>query len=97
MQDTNCGVLFRVQKVNKIGFIGLNGADMTTITKIPSGKSQPKNFSYSGSIGYLLQDQSRALLTAIKNGDDQRLGLVEAKERLIKPRLELASKWPSGS
>ena len=52
------GVNFRVQKGDKIGLVGRNGAGKTTMTKILAGEGQPTagKVSTSGEIGYLPQD-----------------------------------------
>ena len=51
-------VTFRIDKGDKIGLVGRNGAGKTTMTKVLAGESQPAsgNVSLKGSIGYLPQD-----------------------------------------
>ncbi|GAB2970866.1 ABC-F family ATP-binding cassette domain-containing protein [Frigoribacterium salinisoli] len=52
------GVTFRVDKGDKIGLVGRNGAGKTTMTKTLAGETQPTGGSIerSGEIGYLPQD-----------------------------------------
>ena len=51
-------VSFRVEKGDKIGLVGRNGAGKTTMTKALAGESQPTDgkIERSGEIGYLPQD-----------------------------------------
>ncbi|WP_443094673.1 ABC-F family ATP-binding cassette domain-containing protein [Rothia koreensis] len=51
-------VNFRVNKGDKIGLVGRNGAGKTTMTKVLAGQALPADgeVSRSGSIGYLPQD-----------------------------------------
>lgn len=51
-------VSFRIQKGDKIGLVGRNGAGKTTMTKVLAGQTLPAGgeVTRSGSIGYLPQD-----------------------------------------
>ncbi|RBM03737.1 ribosomal protection-like ABC-F family protein [Glutamicibacter soli] len=51
-------VNFRIDKGDKIGLVGRNGAGKTTMTKVLAGESQPTigEVTHKGSIGYLPQD-----------------------------------------
>jgi ATPase subunit of ABC transporter with duplicated ATPase domains len=88
------GVNFRVQKGDKIGLVGRNGAGKTTMTKIIAGEGQPTNgkVSYSGSIGYLPQDPragdpEQLAMTRILNAR----GLGDIIERLNQAGIDMAS------
>jgi ATPase subunit of ABC transporter with duplicated ATPase domains len=52
------GVSFRIDKGDKIGLVGRNGAGKTTMTRVLAGESLPAGGSVTstGSIGYLPQD-----------------------------------------
>jgi ATPase subunit of ABC transporter with duplicated ATPase domains len=52
------GVTFRVDKGDKIGLVGRNGAGKTTMTKTLAGETQPTagDITRTGEIGYLPQD-----------------------------------------
>ena len=52
------GVTFRVERGDKIGLVGRNGAGKTSLTKILAGEGQPSNGTINGvgEIGYLPQD-----------------------------------------
>ena len=91
------GVNFRVQKGDKIGLVGRNGAGKTTMTKILSGEGQPTNgkVSHSGSIGYLPQDPragdpEQLAMTRILNAR----GLGDIIERLNQAGLDMGSDNP---
>ena len=88
------GVNFRVQKGDKIGLVGRNGAGKTTMTKIIAGEGQPTDgkVSHSGSIGYLPQDPragdpEQLAMTRILNAR----GLGSIIERLNQAGLDMAS------
>ncbi len=88
------GVNFRVQKGDKIGLVGRNGAGKTTMTKILAGEGQPTDgkVSHSGSIGYLPQDPragdpEQLAMTRILNAR----GLGSIIERLNQAGLDMAS------
>ena len=51
-------VNFRIDKGDKIGLVGRNGAGKTTMTKVLAGETQPASgeVTFKGSIGYLPQD-----------------------------------------
>ena len=91
------GVNFRVQKGDKIGLVGRNGAGKTTMTKILAGEGQPTagKVASSGEIGYLPQDP--------RSGDPEELamtrilnarGLGDIVVRLNKAGLYMASDDP---
>jgi ATPase subunit of ABC transporter with duplicated ATPase domains len=91
------GVNFRVQKGDKIGLVGRNGAGKTTMTKILSGEGQPTDgkVSHSGSIGYLPQDPragdpEQLAMTRILNAR----GLGDIIERLNQAGLDMGSDNP---
>jgi ATPase subunit of ABC transporter with duplicated ATPase domains len=88
------GVNFRVQKGDKIGLVGRNGAGKTTMTKILAGEAQPTagKVVTSGQIGYLPQDP--------RSGDPEELaitrilnarGLGDIAVRMTKNSLDMAS------
>jgi ATPase subunit of ABC transporter with duplicated ATPase domains len=88
------GVNFRVQKGDKIGLVGRNGAGKTTMTKILAGEGQPTagKVSVSGEVGYLPQDP--------RSGDPEELaitrilnarGLGDIAVRMTKASLDMAS------
>lgn len=88
------GVNFRVQKGDKIGLVGRNGAGKTTMTKILAGEGQPSagKVSSVGEIGYLPQDP--------RSGDPEELaitrilnarGLGDIAVRMTKTSLDMAS------
>jgi ATPase subunit of ABC transporter with duplicated ATPase domains len=88
------GVNFRVQKGDKIGLVGRNGAGKTTMTKILAGEGQPTGgkVRHSGSIGYLPQDPragdpEQLAMTRILNAR----GLGSIIERLNQAGLDMAS------
>lgn len=88
------GVNFRVQKGDKIGLVGRNGAGKTTMTKILAGEGQPTagKVSVSGEVGYLPQDP--------RSGDPEELaitrilnarGLGDIAVRMTRAGLDMAS------
>ena len=88
------GVNFRVQKGDKIGLVGRNGAGKTTMTKILAGEGQPTagKVTVSGEVGYLPQDP--------RSGDPEELaitrilnarGLGDIAVRMTKASLDMAS------
>ena len=90
-------VNFRVQKGDKIGLVGRNGAGKTTMTKILAGEGQPTDGKVirSGSIGYLPQDPragdpEQLAMTRILNAR----GLGDIVERLNQAGLDMASDDP---
>ncbi len=92
------GVNFRVQKGDKIGLVGRNGAGKTTMTKVLAGEAQPtagKVFN-SGDIGYLPQDPraenpEQLAITRILNAR----GLGDIVERLNQASEDMASENPA--
>lgn len=70
------GVNFRVERGDKIGFVGRNGAGKTTLTKILAGESPPSagRIDRQGEIGYLPQDP--------RSGDPEEL----ARTRILNAR-----------
>ena len=87
-------VNFRVQKGDKIGLVGRNGAGKTTMTKILAGEGQPTagKVATSGEIGYLPQDP--------RSGDPEELamtrilnarGLGDIMVRMTKASMDMAS------
>ena len=90
-------VNFRVQKGDKIGLVGRNGAGKTTMTKILAGEGQPTGGKVitSGEIGYLPQDP--------RSGDPEELamtrilnarGLGDILVRMAKASMDMASDDP---
>ena len=90
-------VNFRVQKGDKIGLVGRNGAGKTTMTKILAGEGQPTagKVNTSGEIGYLPQDP--------RSGDPEELamtrilnarGLGDIMVRMTKASMDMASDDP---
>ena len=91
------GVNFRVQKGDKIGLVGRNGAGKTTMTKILAGEGQPTagKVITSGEIGYLPQDPrsgnpEELAMTRILNAR----GLGDILVRLNKAGMDMASDDP---
>lgn len=91
------GVNFRVQKGDKIGLVGRNGAGKTTMTKILAGEAQPTSgtVSTSGEVGYLPQDP--------RSGDPEELamtrilnarGLGDIMVRMTNAGMDMASENP---
>lgn len=92
------GVNFRVQKGDKIGLVGRNGAGKTTMTKILAGEGQPTagKVASSGEIGYLPQDPrsgnpEELAMTRILNAR----GLGDIVVRLNKAGMDMASDDPN--
>jgi len=87
-------VSFRVEKGDKIGLVGRNGAGKTTMTKALAGESQPTDgkIERSGEIGYLPQDprSGNPEDTARKRILDAR-GLGELVEGIRQATLDMAS------
>ena len=91
------GVNFRVQKGDKIGLVGRNGAGKTTMTKILAGEGQPTagRVSTSGEIGYLPQDPrsgnpEELAMTRILNAR----GLGDIMVRMTRASMDMASDDP---
>ena len=90
-------VNFRVQKGDKIGLVGRNGAGKTTMTKILAGEGQPTDGKVmrSGSFGYLPQDPragdpEQLAMTRILNAR----GLGDIVERLNQASIDRGSYDP---
>lgn len=88
------GVNFRVEKGDKIGLVGRNGAGKTTMTKILAGEGAPTSgfVDRSGEVGYLPQDP--------RNGDPTELvrtrilnarGLGDIQARMAAATLDMGS------
>jgi len=88
------GVNFRVEKGDKIGLVGRNGAGKTTMTKILAGEGTPTSgfVDRSGEVGYLPQDP--------RNGDPTELvrtrilnarGLGDIQARMAAATLDMGS------
>ncbi|MEY4411035.1 MAG: hypothetical protein RLZ69_609 [Actinomycetota bacterium] len=88
------GVNFRVEKGDKIGLVGRNGAGKTTMTKILAGEGTPTYgfVDRSGEVGYLPQDP--------RNGDPTELvrtrilnarGLGDIQARMAAATLDMGS------
>ncbi len=90
-------VSFRVEKGDKIGLVGRNGAGKTTMTKALAGEAQPTDgkIERSGEIGYLPQDprSGNPEDTARKRILDAR-GLGELVEGIRQATLDMASEDP---
>jgi ATPase subunit of ABC transporter with duplicated ATPase domains len=88
------GVTFRVEKGDKIGLVGRNGAGKTTMTKALAGETQPTGgtITRNGEIGYLPQDprSGNPEDTARKRILDAR-GLGEIVEGIRRATVEMAS------
>lgn len=88
------GVTFRVDKGDKIGLVGRNGAGKTTMTKALAGEAQPTGgtITRTGEIGYLPQDprSGNPEDTARKRILDAR-GLGEIVEGIRQATLQMAS------
>jgi ATPase subunit of ABC transporter with duplicated ATPase domains len=91
-------VSFRVERGDKIGLVGRNGAGKTTMTKALAGESAPTGgkIDRSGEIGYLPQDprSGNPEDTARKRILDAR-GLGEIVEGIRKATVDMASEDPS--
>jgi ATPase subunit of ABC transporter with duplicated ATPase domains len=91
------GVTFRVDKGDKIGLVGRNGAGKTTMTKALAGENQPTagTINRTGEIGYLPQDprSGNPEDTARKRILDAR-GLGELVEGIRQATLDMASDDP---
>ncbi|PZE28774.1 MULTISPECIES: ABC-F family ATP-binding cassette domain-containing protein [unclassified Curtobacterium] len=92
------GVTFRVDKGDKIGLVGRNGAGKTTMTKALAGETMPTGgeITRSGEIGYLPQDprSGNPEDTARKRILDAR-GLGEIVEGLRAASLDMGSSDPA--
>ncbi|PZF65145.1 ABC transporter ATP-binding protein [Curtobacterium sp. MCBD17_013] len=92
------GVTFRVDKGDKIGLVGRNGAGKTTMTKALAGETMPTGgeITRSGEIGYLPQDprSGNPEDTARKRVLDAR-GLGEIVEGLRAASLDMGSSDPA--
>jgi ATPase subunit of ABC transporter with duplicated ATPase domains len=87
-------VSFRVERGDKIGLVGRNGAGKTTMTKALAGEAAPTDgtIQRSGEIGYLPQDprSGNPEDTARKRILDAR-GLGELVDGIRKATLDMAS------
>ena len=91
-------VNFRIDKGDKIGLVGRNGAGKTTMTKVLAGESQPTagEVSSRGSIGYLPQDPRTPDMEQLAR--DRILsarGLDKIINKLARTRAEMASEDPN--
>ena len=91
-------VSFRVERGDKIGLVGRNGAGKTTMTKALAGEAAPTDgtIQRSGEIGYLPQDprSGNPEDTARKRILDAR-GLGELVDGIRKATLDMASTDPA--
>lgn len=91
-------VSFRVERGDKIGLVGRNGAGKTTMTKALAGEAAPTDgkIERSGEIGYLPQDprSGNPEDTARKRILDAR-GLGELVDGIRKATLDMASTDPA--
>src|SRR5690606_22365353 len=93
-------VNFRIDKGDKIGLVGRNGAGKTTMTKVLAGETQPAagEVTFKGSIGYLPQDPKTPDMEQLaRNRILGARGLDVVVTKLAQNREEMASEDPAVS